>query len=103
MNPTQHQKDLLGALAMQPVGEEQAKDQAVEDVLAKVERHQRLAGVLAVRVDAEGDGGGGAEGAAKGDDAEEDGGDDPSVAFLGRPAKAHQADGGGDGDGSGHD
>ena len=88
---------------MQPVGKEQAEDQAVEDVLAEVERHQRFSSVLAVGVDAEGDGRGGAKGATKGNNAEEDGGDNPKIVFLGRPAKAHQANCGGDGDGGSHD
>jgi hypothetical protein len=75
----------------------------VQDVLAEVQGDEGLAGVLAVAVDAEGDGGGGAEGAAEGYDAEEDGGHDPGVMFLGGPSKTHEAKDGGDGDGQSHD
>lgn len=75
----------------------------MEDVLAEVQCDEGLARVLAVAVHAEGDGGGGAEGAAKGDDAEEDGRHDPGVALLGGPAEAHEPDDGGDGYGEGED
>lgn len=55
--------------------EGEREDEAVEDVLGEAERDERLAGVLAVRVDADSDGRRAAEGAAEADDAEEDCGD----------------------------
>lgn len=92
----------LGAVTLEPGGEEQAEDQAVHDVLGEVQRDESLARVLAVAVDAEGDGGRRAEGAAEGDNAEEDGRHDPGVMDLGGPAEAHEPDDRGDGYGSGH-
>ena len=96
-------KHSLGPVARDPARHEQAEDQAVEDVLAEVERDERLARVLAVAVDAERDGGRAAERAPERDDAEEDGRHDPRVALLRAPAEAHQPDDRRDGDGHRHD
>ena len=75
----------------------------MEDVLAEVERDERLARVLSVTVHAKSNCSGRAERTAEGDDAEEDSRHDPEVAFLGRPAEAHKTDGCTDGNGYGHD
>lgn len=83
LNASNHQEHLLGSFALQPMRKEQAEHQAMEDVLAEIKRHQRLPGKLAIRIHAKGDGGGGAEGAAEGDDAKEDGGHDPEISFFG--------------------
>jgi len=40
---------------LQPIGEEQAENQSVENVLAEIQRHQCLARILSVAIDAEGD------------------------------------------------
>lgn len=58
---------------------------------------------MPVAVDTEGDGRGTAQRAAETDDAEEDGRDDPPVAFRRAPSEAHEAEGSGDGDWDGHD
>lgn len=86
-----------------PVGDEQAEYKAVKDVLAEIESDKGLTRVLAVAVDGKRDGRGGAESAAKRDDAEEEGGYHPVVTDLGRPPEAHQPNNGGDEHGAGHD
>ena len=74
----------------------------MQDVFAKVERHECLAGMLTIAVDAECNGGCGPKGAAKRDNAEKDGRNDPAIMNLGGPSKSYQPDDGGDGHGSDH-
>lgn len=75
----------------------------MQDVLAKIQRHQRLPGVKPVTIHSEGDGGGAAKRAPETDNAKEHGRHDPRVAFFSAPAKAHETRGGGEGDRRSHD
>lgn len=103
LNNSNPDKNSLRPVVLQPPGDEKAKDESVQDVLAKVQRHERLAGVLPVAIDAEGDRRGGAERAAKRHDAEEHSRHDPGVVHVGGPAEADQAEQRGDGDRDDHD
>ncbi len=93
----------LGPVVLEPPGDEEAEDQPVQDVLAEVERHERLSGVLSVAVHAKGDSRRGAERAPERDDAEEHRRHDPGVLRVGGPSEPDQPEHGGDGDGDGHD
>lgn len=72
MHSTDSQKNLLGPIALEPMREEEGEDKAVEDIFGEVERDERLAGILAIRVNAKGNGGSATERAAKTDDTEKD-------------------------------
>lgn len=90
-------------ILLKPPIEKQTPHQTMQDILTDVQRDERLAGVLAVRVDGESDARGRAERAAERNNAEEDRRHDPVVALFHTPAKTHETSDGGDGDGDCHD
>lgn len=96
-------EDRLGPVALEPPRHEEAEDEAVQHVLAKIQRHERLASVLTVAVHAERDGRRGAQRAAERHDAEEHRGYYPGVVHVGGPAESDEAEQGRDQDGDGHD
>ncbi|KAK5632388.1 hypothetical protein RRF57_008102 [Xylaria bambusicola] len=73
------------------------------DVLAEVERYKRLARILSVAVDAEGDSGRGPQRAPEGHNAEENGRHDPGILDLCGPSEPDKSDDSSDGDRDGHD